>query len=207
MPPPDDRRAVSAGPDGSVVPRYPAHDGNAGRGSRASRRKEPTIEASKDDRARLERLLGDRDPISVLEETPERLRAVRDRLDAGALARSYRPGAWTAHELFVHLADSELLMGTRMRHVLASEDHQVQGMDQDAWARPYGRLDPDLALETFRSLRAWNLALLRQLTREDWRTPYRHPELAGRHMFRDLVRRLAAHDINHLRQLERIAEG
>lgn len=172
-----------------------------------TRRKEPPIEALQDYRERLQRLLGDRDPIGVLEATPERLRAVRTRLGAGAMARSYRPGAWTAHELFAHLADSELLMGTRMRQVLANDDHVVEPMDQDAWARRYAELDPDLALTTFRVLRDWNLALLGQLGPEDERRGYRHPEEPGRHLFGDMVRHVAAHDLNHLEQLERIAEG
>lgn len=154
---------------------------------------------------RLKRLLGDRDPVAVLHETPPRLEELRERLGADGLARSHRPGAWTGSELLVHLADSEMLMGVRLRQVLANDDHLVERMDQDAWARRYPRLDPDLALGTFRALRDWNLALLARLELHDWLKTYRHPELEGPHTVDDLVRHLAAHDLNHLEQLETIA--
>lgn len=156
---------------------------------------------------RLRRLLGDQDPVAVLQTTPSRLEELRERLGADGLARSYRAGAWTGAQLLAHLADSELFMGFRLRQVLAHDDHLVQAMDQDAWARPYARLDPDLALGAFRAVRAWNLSLLARLDMHDWLKTYRHPELEGTHTVDDLVRHLAAHDLNHLQQLETIASG
>lgn len=156
---------------------------------------------------RLRRTLGDQDPIGVLQATPARLEELREHLGPGGLSASYREGGWSGAQLLAHLADVELGLGFRLRQVLAEEAHQVQPFDQDAWARPYHRLDPDLALGAFRALRAWNLALLARLELHDWLKAYYHPELDGTYTVDDLVRHLAAHDLHHLRHLEGIAEG
>jgi hypothetical protein len=71
------------------------------------------------------------------------------------------------------------------------------------WAQRYARLDPALAVEAFRGLRAWNLALLTTLTLEDWLAEGYHPE-RGFESVDLMVRFLAGHDINHLAQLESI---
>ena len=107
--------------------------------------------------------------------------------------------------ILAHLADVELGVGFRIRQMVAGVE-VLQPFDQDAWAAPYGRLEPTLALETFRALRAWNLARYASFTFEDWLREVHHPE---RGLFSvDLsVRVSAGHDLNHLAQLEQIAGG
>ena len=149
-------------------------------------------------------LLGDQDPILVLEATPIRLEtlmlSIGDDVD-----RPYGPGKWDARHIVAHLADVELGVGFRVRQMVAGVE-VLQPFDQDAWAVPYGRLEPTLALETFRGLRAWNLARYASFTFEDWLREVHHPE---RGLFSvDLsVRVSAGHDLNHLAQLEEIAGG
>ncbi len=80
---------------------------------------------------------------------------------------------------------------------------ELQAFDQDVWAERYARLDPALAVEAFRGLRAWNLSLLATLSLEDWLAEGYHPE-RGFESVDLMVRFLAGHDINHLAQLESI---
>ena len=60
------------------------------------------------------------------------------------------------------MADAELVIGYRLRLILASNGTSIQAFDQDAWAETfnYGRRDPKVSLETFRTLRESNLRLL-----------------------------------------------
>jgi hypothetical protein len=151
--------------------------------------------------ARMLELLGDADPIAVLTETPMKLEALL--LDLGPdLERPYAPGKWDARHVVSHLADNELGAGFRLRQMVAGVA-AIQPYDQNVWAARYGRLDPSLAFETFRALRAWNLALYATFGLEDWLCEVTHPE-RGPLSVDVMVRTLAGHDLNHLAQLERL---
>jgi len=124
-------------------------------------------------------------------------------LTPNALEHSYAEGKWTARQIFAHLADTEFIYGFRLRQMLTEDNHQIQLVDQDAWASRYEKLEPSLAFELFRSARLWNLALLATYDLQDWLKDAQHSENGVMSM--DLmVRMLAAHDLSHLAQLELI---
>lgn len=151
-------------------------------------------------RARYLELLGDLDAIEVLQATPLRLAEAFESLSPVDLQAPFAPDSWTRREVIAHLADVELVMGFRFRQLAAVPGVEVQPFDPDAWARPYRSLEPSLAVEAFRSLRAWNLALFTSFDLEDWLAEAYHPEWGFESM--DLmVRMLAGHDLNHMRQL------
>lgn len=154
--------------------------------------------------ARMLALLGDDDPILVLQATPMRLEALLLRL-GDDVERPYAPGKWDARHILAHLADNELATGFRLRQTVAAVS-TVQPYDQNAWATRYTRADPALALETFRAMRAWNLSLYAGFSLEDWLTEVQHPE-RGPLSVDIMVRLSAGHDLNHLAQLERLLEG
>jgi len=149
--------------------------------------------------ARMLTLLGEQDPILVLGSTPVRLEALLLQLGSD-VERPYAPGKWNARQLMAHLADNELAAGFRLRQMVAGVG-TVQPYDQDSWATRYTRADPGLALETFRALRMWNLALYAGFSLEDWLREVQHPE-RGALSVDIMVRMLAGHDLNHLVQLE-----
>jgi hypothetical protein len=154
--------------------------------------------------------LGDADPIEVLGSTPSRLSELVERLGADGLERSHGPDKWPAKVVVAHLADTELGMGFRFRQALAvppgDPPHAVQPFDQDAWASRSSRVDPWLALEAFRALRALNLALFAGFSLADWTTDVFHHE-RGFESVDTMVRFLAGHDLHHLDQLEAVALG
>lgn len=149
--------------------------------------------------ARMLTLLGEQDPILVLESTPVKLEALLLQLGLD-VERPYAPGKWNARQLMAHLADNELAAGFRLRQMVVGVE-TVQPYDQNTWAARYARTDPALALETFRALRAWNLALYAGFSLEDWLREVQHPE-RGALSVDIMVRMLAGHDLNHLAQLE-----
>lgn len=160
----------------------------------------PTDNAYRD---RILAILGDREPIESLAESAGQVRAVAERLGPKGLARSYAPGKWSGAQVLAHLADTELGLGFRIRQILAEPHHRIQPFDQDAWAARYAGLDAELALRSFLALREWNLALLRQLTPAEMERSAFHPE-RGEEPLGIVVRHMAGHTLNHLRQLETI---
>lgn len=145
--------------------------------------------------------LGDQDPIAVLQQTPGKLEQVLETLTD--FEASYEEGKWTAREILAHLADVELLMGYRLRQAVSEANYVVQVMDQDTWAKRYKKLEPSHSVETFRSLRSWNLALFSTFGLEDWNKEVTHPE-RGTETVDLMVSFLAGHDLNHVHQLEQI---
>lgn len=151
-------------------------------------------------------LLGDLDPVTVLNATPLRVSTVVEGLVPGDDALRYGPGTWDVRTLLAHLADVEMVIGVRIRRVLSAPGSRLESFDQDVWAGRYARLEPSLAVEAFRGLRAWNLALLATLTLDDWLAEGVHP-VRGLESVDMMVRLLAGHDLNHLLQLDRALAG
>jgi hypothetical protein len=148
--------------------------------------------------------LGTEDPIRVLSATPARLQELAKSLGDSRIEQPIAPGKWSPRQIFIHLADCELAFGFRYRQTLAEDNHTVQPFDQDKWAGAYAAYDAAQALETFTALRRWNLALMTKLTPEQMSKGVMHPE-RGQETFRGLIEISAGHDVNHLRQVEKVA--
>lgn len=150
-------------------------------------------------------LLGDRDPVAVLAETPEALRAALADLSEAALQTPEADGKWSMHHVVTHLVDSEIVYGYRMRLIAAADRPAIPGYDQDAWgqrlhytAQPLG-----LLLDGFAALRTLHLAWFETLSEAERDRVGLHSE-RGEESLRHIVKLLAAHDLVHRRQIERI---
>ena len=113
-----------------------------------------------------------KEPLRLQQATPRKLAALIRGLGKKQLTRRPGPGKWSIAEILAHLADAELVVGFRLRLMLASNGTPIQAFDQDAWAETfsYNRRDPKTSLETFRTLRQNNLRLLSAVPRRLWRT-------------------------------------
>lgn len=153
-------------------------------------------------------LLGDRDPLAVQRQTVAAVRAAVAGLDEAALRRPEAPGKWSVVEVVQHLADSELVTAYRLRMIAAHDTPPIQGYDQDRWAQRLHYADARLddALEQLDVLRRANLQLLERLTPDEWERTGLHSE-RGPESLRHLTRLIAAHDLVHLRQIERVKQA
>lgn len=164
---------------------------------------------SPDDTARYVRdllaLLGDRDPFAVLAESPQVVHRRVESLGEEALRRPEAPGKWSAAEVVAHLADTEIVYGWRIRTILERETPAIPGYDQDAWARAlrYAEMPVHLAVDTYVVLRAWNLATWSRLDAAQLARTGLHSE-RGPESVGHIIRLVAAHDLVHRRQLDRI---
>ncbi len=150
-------------------------------------------------------LLGTRDPLEVLWETPFILATVLEESSGPEISRPEAPGKWSVGQVLAHLADSELVWGYRLRRVLAEDRPVLHGYDQDLWADrlDYSTADPAASLERFTVLRESHLTLLEGLSPADGQRAGVHPE-RGEETVTHMLRLYAGHDLVHLRQVTRI---
>ena len=147
-----------------------------------------------------------KDPERILRATPNKIRRLIRSLSKRQLR--WRPASrkWAIAEILAHLADTELAFGFRYRQVLTQSGIVLQAFDQDAWAinGKYKTFDPKDFFTLFCVIRAANLRLLKTMPRSRWNYYGIHEE-RGKETIRTMASLEAGHDINHLRQIERIA--
>lgn len=155
-----------------------------------------------------QRILGNvegKQPLVVQAATARRLERLIKGVSTARLCKRPAPEKWSVSEIVAHLADGEIVGGFRMRLILGAPGTPIVAYDQDQWATSghYDKRDPRKSVEQFRVLREGNLALLRSVTPEQWKHYGMHAE-RGRESIEHIVRMFAGHDINHLRQIEKI---
>src|SRR5262245_53571639 len=155
-------------------------------------------------RQRVLGYLGRRDPMRVLATTPKRLAGLIKGQRRPALARRPAPGKWSTVEIVAHLADAELAFGWRIRSMLASPGVSLAWWDEHLWSQKcvYARVPVRESLATFSALRSSNLALLRRVPQAARAAAYGVHDKRGRQSVREFVVLEAAHDLNHLSQIQ-----
>ena len=148
--------------------------------------------------------LGSRDPLVVLDETPKRIRELTTALGSDGLSHSYAPGKWTVCQILTHLAQVEMIFGTRLRQALTMKDYVVQPFDQDQWMAREPLPESAVVIDALCNMRQWNLKLFHSLSPAEQARTFLHPE-QGTISVRWLIEVLAGHDLNHLAQLEIVA--
>jgi hypothetical protein len=152
--------------------------------------------------------LGDDDPLTVMAETPDRIRKLLRGLSEKQLRTKPAPGKWCIQEIIAHLADGEVILGSRYRFIAAHDRPPLMGYNQDAFVERLGPLNAtaaDLA-DDFAMARAVNLGLLDRLPEEAWDRVGLHAE-RGEESIRYIVATYAGHDRIHVGQIETIRTG
>ena len=144
-------------------------------------------------------------PLAVQAVTAKKLERLIKAVPTAKLRKRPAPDKWSVAEILAHLADAEIVGGFRMRLILGAPGTPIAAFDQDAWVTSghYGKRDPRKSVAQFRVLREANLALLKSLTPEQWKHYGMHSE-RGQESVEHIVKMFAGHDVNHLRQIEKI---
>jgi len=150
-------------------------------------------------------LLGARDPIAVMAETPGWIATALAGLSDAALRTPEGENKWSLTQVLAHLADCEIAWGWRARQLLTEDRPPLQGFNETAWMARFdcANADPHQALGVFTALRQWNLRVWRSATPADYARVGMHGEL-GPESFDRALRMASGHDLRHRRQMERI---
>ena len=152
--------------------------------------------------------LGGDDPLHAMFEAPQRLRKLLKGLTERQLSRRPAPGKWSIREIVAHLADGEVILGSRYRLVAAHDRPALPGYDQDLFVERLGvgNATTEELLADFEMARAVNLGLLVRLPDEAFGRVGIHSE-RGEESIRTMVAMYAGHDRVHLDQIETIRTG
>jgi hypothetical protein len=142
-----------------------------------------------------------KDPLVSMGETIDAIVALAGSWSAAQFERSYAPGKWSAREVLVHLAQSELALGTRARMALTRTAFVAQSFDQDAWLARERTMSGGAAVALFEALARANLALYASLTAADSQTALTHDEY-GPMTVDWIIYQQAGHHVHHLKQLK-----
>ena len=151
-----------------------------------------------------EEFLDGREVEVILAATVDAIAGYLEAIGPQRAATAPAPGKWSPAEIVCHMADCELVFGFRLRQTLAEDGPTIQPFDQEKWAARYTGIPAGDALDAFRSLRNWNLRMIRAALPAAANRPVTHPE-RGAMTFQTIVETMAGHDVNHLGQLRRIA--
>ena len=119
-----------------------------------------------------------------------------------ALEKRSEPGKWSANEIVAHLADTETVLGFRLRQMLSKDGIAIASFDQGLWAAVsnYQAIPATRSAARLEVNRAANLELMEKLTPVQMTMYGVHSE-RGREAVAHLSRLWARHDLNHLSQL------
>jgi len=147
--------------------------------------------------------LAGRDPAASIREAVDRVTALTRGWDSQTYERSYAPGKWTARQILIHLAQSELALGNRARMALTIPDYSAQPFNQDEWLGRDGSLSGPDAVAAFVGIARMNVAMFERASAADRAISMTHPEYGG--ITVDWIyHQLAGHQRHHLTQLEAI---
>lgn len=157
---------------------------------------------------RYREALGDDDPFLALFEAPLKLRKLLKGLAEKQLAQRPAPGKWSIKEIVAHLADGEVIVGSRYRFVAAHDRPAIAGYDQDLFVEKLGvaNTTTEELLSDFELARAVNVGLLVRLADESLDRVGIHSE-RGEESIWTMMTLCAGHDRIHLDQVETIRTG
>jgi hypothetical protein len=118
------------------------------------------------------------------------------------------PGKWTIRQLARHVADTEIVVGMRMRQIVAEDHPTLIPFDQELWAAHLGYETADAfdSLARFRSLRDDTTGVLSALPPEAFDRVGVHPERGAKTLL-EWVTLFGNHVETHAKQIRGIRQA
>lgn len=120
-----------------------------------------------------------------------------------SLHRTPQDGSWTLHQIAIHLMDSDIVGGVRMKRVASMAKPLLIGFDETAMSQLPGseNIPIELAIELFEMNRRATLFVLEKLPVEAFERCGIHNE-SGKLTLRDLLEKFVKHLQHHLEFVE-----
>jgi hypothetical protein len=143
------------------------------------------------------------DYLQQLADLPAQLAAAAERLGTEGLARPYRPGGWTGHQVIHHVADSHINAYCRFRLALTEDNPTIKPYDEPSWAElpDVPAVPVAVSLTLLASLHQRWVALLEHLAEAQWQRTFYHPENRQTSTLDQALATYAWHGRHHLGHL------
>ena len=138
--------------------------------------------------------------VAVLTNFPKEIESLTEDLSAKELNWKYRPGGWTIKQVVHHCADSHMNSLIRFKLTLTEENPTIRPYYEDRWAELPDSLEEDLS-ETFillKGIHAKLVSVIKNLSDEDLKRQYIHPEHGDSFRLDEVVGTYAWHSQHHL---------
>jgi len=144
--------------------------------------------------------------IGRLKELPYLLRQTSYNLTDDQLDKPYRAGGWTSRQIIHHLADSHINSFTRFKLSLTEDCPTIKAYDQQAWVKGSDASLPiSSSLNILDGVHQRLVNVLENMTHEDFKRTFRHPEQGDKKLGLDWMLSLYAwHGHHHLHQIKEL---
>lgn len=116
--------------------------------------------------------------IQQISELPIKLKEAVSGLTDQQLDTPYREGGWTVRQVVHHVADSHINAYVRLKLVLTEDQPTIKPYAEALWAElPDSCLEITSSLSLLEGLHIRWVHLFQQLSAEQWKLAYLHPEL------------------------------
>ena len=127
-------------------------------------------------------------------------------LDGITAAELDAPAAdgWTARQIVHHLADSEMTSAIRLRRLIAEDNPEIAGYDEEEFALRlfYDSRPIEPSLDALRASRATTATIVERLSDAQWRRAGTHSQ-SGPYSVETWLEIYAAHGQDHAAQIRR----
>jgi uncharacterized damage-inducible protein DinB len=145
--------------------------------------------------------------IDQIAATPEKMRVAVAGLDDEQLNTPYRPEGWTVRQVVHHVPESHMNSYIRFKLAITEEEPTIKPYFEDRWAEldDAKQAPIELSLNLLDALHKRWVWFLRTMKEEDFQRSFRHPELGGVSVDKNLAL-YAWHGRHHVAQITSLRE-
>lgn len=141
--------------------------------------------------------------IAEIEALPTQMLEATQGLSEEQLDTPYRPGGWTLRQVIHHVPDSHINSYVRFKWTLTEDNPTIKAYNETAWARlPEAQDGPiNLSLHLLKALHQRWVLMLKNLSADDLKRTFVHPESGDTIPLDELIGHYAWHGRHHLHHI------
>ena len=146
--------------------------------------------------------------IHAIEELPGKLRETVSKLNDEQLDTPYRDGGWTVRQVVHHLVDSHLNSYIRFKLAMTEDHPTIKPYHEERWAELYEakHAPVGVSLAMLEALHERWVLFLKNLSEEDLKRTFHHPESKRDFELRTILALYAWHGNHHLAHITSLME-
>jgi hypothetical protein len=141
--------------------------------------------------------------IASLQSLPSRLRRLTAGISREQLRTSYRENGWTVQQVIHHLADSHVNAYVRFKLSLTEENPVIKPYREKLWAElnDSATVSISVSIDFLEAIHKRWVAILKNMSDDDFRRGYFHPEDNLWHSLNEALSMYAWHGKHHLEHI------